>query len=82
MKTLMNAVLEERISYGGALYTRKELIREMRVTGQSASAIDYFAFQSALSDAQIARMNDLGCLLNTVADVFPDWYNQSRNERQ
>jgi hypothetical protein len=79
---LITTILDERITYGRALYTRRELLREMQVAGHNPRAIDFFVFRGeALNDSAIADLIARGELHNAVADVFPEWYEQFRSEQ-
>jgi hypothetical protein len=75
----MQRMCAEQVTYGNALYTRSEIVREMTVLGHSKRAIDFFAFHgNALTDRQIAAQYEQGNLINAIANVFPAWYEEAR----
>jgi len=68
--------LEQCITpWNGALYSRGHLLHVLTQANWSEQAIVFWVFQpEALSTQAIAQMYASGFLINTVPNVFPNWY--------
>lgn len=72
----LDRLMDQRITpWDRALYTRLHLFNLLKLADWSRAAIDYWVFSpKALSDEEIHRMYASGDLINTIPNVFPDWY--------
>lgn len=75
LETFLNQAITP---WNGALYTRAYLLRQLQQAQWSGQAIDFWVFRpKALSAGDIAQMNASGELINTLPNVFPDWYRKT-----